>query len=219
MDIQDIVNSSSLGGGVNSDATAVDEARTQFLTLLLAQLQYQDPMSPMDTDQMTAQMMSLGQLEQLFNLNEGVDKLVDLTSTSQIASFSGMVGKEALSQGNVLQVDGDKKGSIFFKLDQIPRETTIRIFDQFGSQVNSFPHQVNNVGLQEIAFNGQNLNQDPLPDGYYTYTVEPLTNSGDLIPTTTYAAGKISSIRVESGVPVFEMGGNDIAVSDIERIF
>lgn len=202
-----------------TDSNAVDDAKTQFLTLLIAQLQNQDPMSPMDTDQMTAQMMSMGQLEQLFNLNENVTNLVNVSSTSQIANFSSMVGKSALSKGNTFQISGADNGTITFKLNEVPETTLIRVFDKYGNIAREFNHDVQISGLQEVPFDGLGLKGNELEDGYYTYTVEALNKEGSLVSTQTYSTGVISSIRLENGSPIFQMGNNDVSASDIEKIF
>lgn len=223
MDLSQITGQTSAAATTTSSAAtggqSVDDVKTQFLTLLVTQLQNQDPMSPMDTDQMTAQMMSMGQLEQLFNLNESVTGLVNVSNTSQIANFSSMVGKSALSKGDVFQINGLDNGTINFKLSEVPKSTHIRVFNKFGNIAGEFDQDVQAPGLQEVAFSGKGLNNQDLEDGYYTFTVEAVDAAGEPLAVETYSKGIISSIRLDNGTPIFQMGNNDVSATDIEKVF
>jgi flagellar basal-body rod modification protein FlgD len=53
----------------------------QFLQLLVAQLQNQDPLNPMDNQQFVAQLATFSSLEQLVSINQGVTKLADTTTS------------------------------------------------------------------------------------------------------------------------------------------
>ncbi|MBF0104147.1 MAG: hypothetical protein HQM16_02360 [Deltaproteobacteria bacterium] len=197
----------------------IEETKMQFLTLLLAQLKNQDPLSPTDTDQMTQQMMSLGQLEQLFDLNKNVEGLVNITAGSQIATYSSMVGKSALAKGNTFELKGENKGSLNFEIAHVPETATIRVFDKFNNLVSEFSPQIESAGMQQIPFGGLGMDNKPLEDGYYAYTVEAYNDVGDAIPVNTYSVGTINSIRLEGGVPVFAIGKDDFGITDIQRIF
>jgi flagellar basal-body rod modification protein FlgD len=58
----------------SSDNSAVDTSAgsigSTFLTLLVQELQNQDPTAPMDSTQMVGQMISLNQLDQLTSINQ-----------------------------------------------------------------------------------------------------------------------------------------------------
>lgn len=218
-DVSQITNTASTPKSGSTGSNKIDQTKTQFLTLLLAQLKNQDPLSPANTDQMTAQMMSLGQLEQLFDLNKNVEGLANMTSNSQLATYSSMVGKNALARGNSFEVKGTEKGSFNFELAHIPNSATIKVFDKYNNLVSEVDPQITNPGLQKFAFNGLDLNNKQLQDGYYTYSVEALNDDGQAIPVGTYTTGAISSIRLESGTPVFKLGNTDVGLADIERIY
>jgi len=73
--------------GANYTSTALSSTETarqnaaldkeQFLTLLVAQLENQDPMNPMDNQDFIAQLATFSSLEQLISINEGITKLSD----------------------------------------------------------------------------------------------------------------------------------------------
>ncbi len=65
-----------------------------FLKILFAQLQNQDPLSPMDDKEFIGQMATFSSLEQLTNMNQTLEKFVDSASQANLIAFSEFVGKE-----------------------------------------------------------------------------------------------------------------------------
>ena len=61
----------------DTEKTSKEDAlgRDAFLTMLVAQLQNQDPLNPMDGTDFSAQLAQFSQLEQLINLNDSMDNL------------------------------------------------------------------------------------------------------------------------------------------------
>ena len=52
-----------------------EEIKTQFLTLLVAQLKNQDPMNPVDNQDFVSQLATFSSLEQLITIGGGVENL------------------------------------------------------------------------------------------------------------------------------------------------
>src|SRR6187551_402108 len=63
-----------------------------FLTLLTTQLQNQNPMDPLDTNQFTQQLVQFAQVEQQLKQNDNLGKLINLETSSQAAIALGYVG-------------------------------------------------------------------------------------------------------------------------------
>jgi len=57
-----------------------DIGKTEFLKLLVAQLQNQDPLSPLKNEEFVAQLATFSSLEQLISINEGVTRLSAMTT-------------------------------------------------------------------------------------------------------------------------------------------
>lgn len=96
----------------NKDATGKD----QFLTMLVAQLENQDPLNPQDSAQFSAQLAQFSTVEQLIAMRAGIDKLVNVSSTptdggSRAANLdpASLIGREVTVFGS--QIEVDEKGS------------------------------------------------------------------------------------------------------------
>lgn len=121
--------SGTTGTGTAATAAAVSKSagslQDQFLTLLVTQLQYQDPLSPMDSTNFTAQLAQFSSLEQLTSINEGIETLAASQNSLQNAYLANLVGKEVGYEGTaangaattlygkVTGVSYDTKGTYF----------------------------------------------------------------------------------------------------------
>src|ERR1700749_1825902 len=99
---------STTGSSSNSAAAANALANTQiagnfqsFLQLLTTQLQNQNPLSPLDTNQFTQQLVEFAGVQQQINTNSSLQTLVSLQQTAQSTQALQFVGKTAVVSGNV----------------------------------------------------------------------------------------------------------------------
>src|SRR3982075_4425230 len=91
---------SSTGSSLTSTAGTTLAGNFQtFLTLLTTQLQNQNPLSPLDTNQFTQQLVQFAGVEQQLKTNEELTSLVTLQQTAQSTQALGFVGKTAVVDG------------------------------------------------------------------------------------------------------------------------
>src|SRR5262249_32519643 len=81
-------------------------SQQQFLTLFITQLQNQDPLSPQDPDQLTAQLAQFSSLEQLTGINTRLDTLNGATKQTTSSALLGLLGKEVQATGGQLAIRG-----------------------------------------------------------------------------------------------------------------
>jgi flagellar basal-body rod modification protein FlgD len=81
--------------------------KDEFLQLMIAQIQHQDPLEPMDNSESIAQQAQFSSLEQMQNLNKSMDNLLTAYQSSEKSSALSMIGKEV--EGFVSSTDADGK--------------------------------------------------------------------------------------------------------------
>src|SRR5665213_1170885 len=100
----------------NSSAAAASALATQqiagnfqsFLTLLTTQLQNQNPLDPLDTNQFTQQLVEFAGVQQQLNTNDSLATLVSLQQTAQSTQALGFVGKTAVVNGSTATLTNSK---------------------------------------------------------------------------------------------------------------
>ncbi|MCJ7839644.1 flagellar hook assembly protein FlgD [Lederbergia sp. NSJ-179] len=126
--------------------------KDDFLKLLMTQLQNQDPMNPMEDNEFISQMATFSSLEQMTNMNNSIEKLVQLETQSSLIDFSRFVGKEVTWHNVVNDTETDEatvkegKGvvtSVQFVGDSVKfiLEDGTELFPANISQVNQTSHE------------------------------------------------------------------------------
>ena len=89
----------------NINANDAANSQDRFLKLLVAQLNNQDPMNPMDNAQMTSQIAQINTVTGIEQLNATVKGLVSQFASQQLLQGSAMVGRQVLLEGDALVVN------------------------------------------------------------------------------------------------------------------
>jgi flagellar basal-body rod modification protein FlgD len=104
-----------LAGGSTKSAgqTSADAQQDRFLKLLVAQLNNQDPMNPMDNAQMTSQMAQINTVSGIQQLNETMKSMASQFTSMQVMQSASMIGHGVMVQSNTLSIDAGKaRGAI-----------------------------------------------------------------------------------------------------------
>lgn len=202
--------------GGSQSTTIVGENFDTFLTLLTTQLQNQDPLSPLDTEEFTSQLTSFSQVEQAISTNTKLDALIGLQGASQLNAGVAYIGKIAEAPGDQIILDNGK-GRIGYELPLEASQTTITILNQFGSVVASFPGSTN-AGQHVFEWDGTDLVGDELPDGIYDVLVTPLDSEGNTLASTTTTFGKVSGVETQNGKVTLVIGSLSVDLDDIVSV-
>src|SRR5271156_6288937 len=86
---------SSTGTNSSSSSSAMSNLTSNFntfLKLLTTQLQNQDPLSPMDSNQFTQQLVEFSGVEQQINTNDNLQSLIALSMSQQASAAVNYIG-------------------------------------------------------------------------------------------------------------------------------
>jgi flagellar basal-body rod modification protein FlgD len=94
-------------GGAQAANTDPAAAQDRFLKLFVAQLNNQDPLNPLDNAEMTSQMAQINTVTGIQQVNETLKSMATQFGAMQNMQGASLVGRQVVSQGNQLSLDGD----------------------------------------------------------------------------------------------------------------
>ncbi|MBP9059761.1 MAG: flagellar hook assembly protein FlgD, partial [Rhodoferax sp.] len=102
-----------LNAAENTALSDSNSSQDRFLKLLVAQLNNQDPMNPMDNAQMTSQMAQINTVSGIQQVNETLKSMATQFTSMQVLQGSSMVGHDVLLNSNSLtRNEGIARGAI-----------------------------------------------------------------------------------------------------------
>lgn len=187
---------------------------TDFLTLLTTQLQNQDPLSPMDSNEFTSQLVQFSQVEQAINTNTKLDDLVSLQLGNSTTAALGYVGLDIQYVSAELSLEEGSPTTIRYSLDNAASVSKINIFDEEGVLVFSADAD-KGVGAHEFEWNGQDLINNQLPSGTYIVRVDSTDIDENPVNTTTVVQSYVKGIEQQNGIVYALVGDRAVPITSI----
>src|ERR1044071_3144327 len=99
------VNGSTIPTGASSSGARIADNFQSFLQLLTTQLQNQNPLDPMDTNQFTQQLVQFAGVEQQISTNSTLSSLLQIMDTSRLTGAVDYIGKRVVAEGATTVLD------------------------------------------------------------------------------------------------------------------
>jgi flagellar basal-body rod modification protein FlgD len=176
-----------------------------FLTLLTTQLKNQDPTSPLDTNQFTAQLVQFSQVEQAINTNTNLQALINIQEGQQSVAALPLVGQTveyAFNQAPL--VNG--KAEFGYNLPSTAANATLTVSNASGNIVFQGPAETAS-GSHTFTWDGKGSDGSQEPDGTYTFNVSATATDKSAITASLTAFAKVDSVQVDKGLASVVMGG------------
>ncbi|MBT8490300.1 MAG: flagellar hook assembly protein FlgD [Deltaproteobacteria bacterium] len=183
--------------------------KDQFLTMLIAQLQNQDPLNPVDGTDFTAQLAQFSSLEQLTNMNTNLETLFANQEISNRVESVNLIGKEITALGNTVQVDGTPV-TISYSLPEDVKAGTIDIYGPNGNIVKSIEFNSQQAGTNSVAWDCQGVE-----NGVYQFTVTAENSAGDPVNADTLITGQATGVTFEGNTSYILVGEQMVPVENL----
>jgi flagellar basal-body rod modification protein FlgD len=212
-------SSSSSSSAAASSALASQQIAgnfQSFLTLLTTQLQNQNPLSPLDTNQFTQQLVEFAGVQQQLNTNDSLATLVSLQQTAQSTQALGFVGKTAVVNGSTAALTNS---TATWQLS-VPTASTVNISitSSSGQTVFTGSYAAAAGNNQPFTWNGQGSDGTQEAAGNYTLTATAKDSSNNTVAITTQVEGVVSSVDLTQSPPLLTIGGQTFTVNQIQSI-
>ncbi|HLL26926.1 MAG TPA: flagellar hook capping FlgD N-terminal domain-containing protein [Xanthobacteraceae bacterium] len=187
----------------------------EFLQLLTTQLQNQDPLSPLDTNQFTQQLVEFAGVEQQLKTNSDLDQLITLNKTSQATAALNFVGAQVTADGSTTQL---KNGVAVWNITSPkPAAASISILDQNGNTVWT-GQQTLDTGAQSYSWNGSTSTGTTAPDGLYTIQITAQDASNQPVTISTQYSGTVTGVDLSGSQPLLQVGSSYLTISQVKSL-
>lgn len=208
-------------GTYAADTTVKDNTilgKDDFMTLLLVQLQHQDPTEPMDSGKILTQTSQLAGLEASENTNQALENLAaSLASTQQFSTIAA-IGKTADLGSNAI---GHDEGSISTFEIYFPESIAtgnVEILDNSGNIVSTMELEPNPSGVYQFDWDGT-LSSGELAGSAVYYVTASYNDEGGTAQTTRMGAYPIESVRFDGGETMVKVGSSYINIKDVKEVY
>lgn len=186
---------SSVISGVNSATSsagsrkASEELNNNFMTLLVTQLQNQDPLNPMENSEMTSQLAQINTVAGIEELNDSLNVINGQINAGQAIQALQLIGEGVLVPGDRVLVttteDGEAMTTPFgIELGEPAANVKVTITNASGEQINSYDLGPASSGVESFQWNGRNTEGAAVVDGAYQVSVEAVGGDGQAIDIT-----------------------------------
>ena len=217
LDSVNAANPSLVDPSLPKKSSAVNQQ--EFLTLFVAQLQNQDPLSPLQPDQLTAQLAQFSSLEQLTGINSRLDTLTGATTQATTASLLGLIGKEVRHDGSDIAVKEGQAGAATYTLTDAADQVTATVKGADGSVVRTIELGAQIAGEQTFQFDGRDAAGGVVPDG--TYHVEISARAKGASEATAVSLvtwGVVDGVDLAGDPPALLVNGGRVTLDQVQQI-
>ena len=199
-----------------SALTGLADNLDNFLTILTTQLQYQDPLSPLDTHEFTNQLVLFAGVEQDIQGNSSLEKLIALQQNNVAVGAVSYIGQtiEATGQANMLR---NSEAKFTYTLPANAESAVLQITDAGGRVVLTAPAETT-AGRHEFVWDGKNSLGDSVPEGPYSITVAALDPTEQALPVTYSVSGRVTGVEMIGGDAALTLGDVVIPLAQVTRI-
>ena len=202
----------------NTGTSAADQTQN-FLTLLIAQIKNQDPMSPMDASTMTAQMSQLNMVSSMGTMNTSMQAMLSQMQSANFMNQAALIGHSPMVAGNSINYSG---GEVMLgaNLANPLQGVVATIKDASGTVVGTADLGNLNSGMTNFVFDGADASGAKMPNGIYRVEISGKNNAGANESPTPYVGSPVVSILKEGnlGDAMLKLAdGRTIKASDVKQ--
>lgn len=225
-------NVNAQSGNAQMNNSQSDELRESFLTMLITQLQNQDPMDPMKNKDMTAQLAQINTVSGIEQLNDTLNGITEQVDASQMIEASGLIGNAVLVPGSSVKVstaegeegeDAQTTTTPFgVELENPASRVEVTLTNQSGEVVAT--REIENVkaGVESFSWDGQTDGNEAAPDGAYNVSLKAFNADGEEMPSTALNYAMVNGVTpAEAGKDVrLDLGGvyGQVTLDQVKQI-
>ncbi|MBS5830784.1 MAG: flagellar basal body rod modification protein [Campylobacter concisus] len=190
-----------------------------FMKLLLTELQYQDPTSPMDTEKMLTQTSQLAAVEMQENTNKAMKDLVNQLKSNANAYAISALGKMVSTGSSAVTLTDEKKDAnfaIYFKSDLANGKLEVK--NANGQVVRSIDLNNLNSGVHKLTWDGKDETGNQVPNGSYNVSVNYTGKDGKEYKTQV-GNYPVEAVKFVDGKAMMKVAGEYVSMDSVKEFY
>jgi len=204
--------SSGVGG-------TVTEQTQNFLKLLIAQIQNQDPMAPMDASSMTSQMSQLNMVSSMGDMNKSMTAMLSQMQSVNFMNQAAVIGRSPVVAGSGIAFDGATPVVLGANSVTTLTNAVATIKDAGGNTVNSMNMGKLDEGMSNFTWDGKDVDGKTMPAGMYYLSISATNTTGGKEVPTSYVSSPVMAVsKGSNGEALLTLlDGRKINASEIQQ--
>ena len=209
--------SGSIGGVASSSM------KDDFLKLLIAQMRYQDPLSPLEGTEFSSQLAQFSSLEQLTNIGGKLDESVEadmlLARSINNTLATTLIGKTVRAVDDQVEFDGETPVTVNYNLSARAGQLMAEIVDENGITVRTIIVPNVSDGDGSLVWDGRDGSGNRMAAGTYHLQLSATAPDGTTdVSALPIVLGRVDGVRFVNGNPVLLIGDREIAFGSVLEI-
>lgn len=210
------ISSVDASGRLNAGSVALFDNFETFLTLLTTQMRNQDPLSPLDSNEFTAQLTQMAGVEQQLLTNDLLTSLVAAQAGGGLDNASNYIGRNVTAAWTATSFE-DGEATWSYELAEDAEDVTLQVVDSKGAVVWEGDAPDKSSGIHSFTWDGQLKGGDKLDEdgGVYTLKVTATNEAGGKIDSQALIQGRVTGVEMYDGQPYLVIGDSILPLSTV----
>lgn len=196
--------------------------KDEFLQLLVAKLENQDPLNPMDDEDFIADLAQFSSLEQMYNISEAIGQsndldLLQMQSLNNVMA-SGLIGNDIRASYSSVYIEDGNEPSMSYTLDDYAEAVSFTITDSEGTVVATLTEQKMEAGVHNLKWDGTDSRGNRVDDGLYTVKALATAPDGTSSEVDMSLVGAVEQVLYRDGNAYLRVNGVEIPLGDVSAV-
>jgi len=189
--------------GKDREVKGNDLGKNEFLELLVAQLNNQNPLEPQENGEFIGQLAQFSTVEGVEKLNSSMETILSGYQSSQALQASSLVGRKVIVPTEKAVVDTSETFKASLILPTSSSNVYVNVYDDAGAVVNRINMGPQEAGNVSFMWDGKDASGNTLPPGTYKFEAQA-TYNGETKGLYTLLPANVDSVT---------LGGNELLLN------
>lgn len=172
--------------------------KDEFLNLLVAQLNNQNPLEPQSNGEFIAQLAQFSTVEGVEKLNSSMESILSGYQSSQALQASSLVGRKVIIPSEKAVVDTSETFKASMVLPQSSSNVYVNVYSSDGSLATRINMGAQEAGQVSFMWDGKNSDGETMPPGTYKFEAQASID-GETKGLYTLLPANVDSVTLGQG--------------------